>query len=347
MKTLIKTQFVAIICLFIFSESCRDYTNKEIITLKGIENPISIFGSDQKLFITAGEFGTTIFEYSSDKFELLCSYGKKGEGSGKFTTNAGEGVHISTLGNNIFVTSFWKVSEFNISGKLVKEIRGAPNTYFYKKFANGFVGVGYKEKNRIGYYSINIYSDSLKLVKELYAVENSYNPNIGNRVLTKEYGFCIGADKIFTKGQSDEYCIEVFDINGNHLSTIDQVFDRINIKEENKNAILDLYKNHPNFKDFYDEIVKDIIFPEKLPAINQIAASDDYLYVITNTTVDDNTEIHILNHKGELINKVNIPLVWSNANIIAPLTVQNHTIFQLVESSQETNPNSSLYVFRL
>ncbi len=347
MKLMKIIQVVIIFCIFIFLGACTGNAEKEVILLKGIKNPVKIFGSDQKLFVTAGENGTTIHEYSVKNFEHLCSYGEEGKDRGKFITNAGEGVHVSAFKGNTFVTSFWKVSVFDRCGKFIDEIKGIPNTYSYKKIKDGFVGVGYKEKGNVGYYSINLYNENLEPVKELYEVENSYNPNIGNRVLTKEYGFSIGANRIFTKGQSDEYRIEVFNTDGDHLSTINREFDRIAIKEENKNAILDLYKNHPNFKDFYDEIVKDIIFPEKLPAINQIAASDDYLYVITNTLVDDSTEIHILDHNGKLINKTHIPLIWNNANMICTLIIQNHSIYQLVRSGPETRPDFFIYIFSL
>jgi len=348
MITLKNIHFVALYCMVsMFLGACIDHTREEIEVLTGIEAPVGILGSDQKLFIMAGEHGTTVYEYSINNSELVCSYGEEGKDQGQFIANEGEGVYVSSFKDRTYVTSFWKVSVFKQCGELLNEIEGIPNTNFYERCEDGFVGVGYKEKREVGYYSINLYNENLELTRELYEVENSYNPVIGNRVLTKEYEFCTGSDKIFARGQSDDYEIAVFNKSGDYISTISRDFSRMNVTENNKNAVLDLYRNHPNFRDYYEEIIKDIIFPEKLPAIKHIAASNKYLYVVTNTVIDGRTEIHILNHEGTLVGNTSIPLVWHNTNTIAPFTIQNHSIYQLVQEKSESSPSLTIHIHRL
>lgn len=328
-KTLSNLLFILISLLTIVS--CRNQPESKEILLENVENPLQVFSSEEKLYITCGSQGTKVQQYLTPSLTYSNTFAQYGLDSSKLIANAGEGTHVSGYQEKVFVSSFWKVTEYGNNGIAEKEIKGMPNHFFYEKTPKGFVGIGYKESDGTGYYSVNLYNDSLKLLKEMYMVENSYNPNIGNRVLTKEYGFCIADNKIFAKGKTDDYTIDVFSIDGKYLYQIEKDYDRLPVEQDNKDAILDFYRLNPNFKDFYEEITKDIIFPDSLPAINQIKATEKYLYIITNKVVKEKTELHVLSHDGSLVKKCYIPIKWANANIISSFTIQGGYVYQLFQ----------------
>ena len=311
----------------------------EVLPLNELENPIKIRTDENSIYITDGDNGTTIYVYSLKDFELSAKFGERGEGDGKFAVNAGEGVDLNIYEDNILVSSFWKISLFTKEGELVDEIKGKPNTFFYKKFGSKFVGLGYITEEETDYYTIDIYNTSLTKVKEIYRVENQYQRSKGNRVLTKQYQFEVYKDKIFIKGKNEDFHIDVFNRNGEYLYSIIHDYQRLPVLPQHNEDVYDLYRKHPNFKDYFEILKKEIVFPEYLPAIKEFCIADDRIYTATYHQENGKTEFYILDLNGKLLNKKMLNLKWKNILLINPYSIQNGKLFQLVKDEKEKKWN--------
>lgn len=311
----------------------------EIVSLVELENPIKMRTDENSLFITGDDNGTTIFVYSLKDFKLSAKFGEKGKGEGQFVVNEGEGVDISICEDNVLVSSFWKISFFKKDSELIKEIRGNPDTFFYKVLGDQFVGLGYLKEKETDYYTIDIYDTGLNKVKEIYRVENQYQKSKGNRVLTKLYQFEVYQDKVFIKGKNEDFFIDVFNKNGEHLYSIIQDYQRLPLLQKHKEDVYDLYRNHPNFKNFFEIFKKEIVFPEFLPAVKEFRIADGKIYAVTFYRENGKTEFYILDLNGKFRKKKMLSLKWKSILQIYPYSIKNSRLYQLIkdEKTQKWN----------
>jgi hypothetical protein len=228
---------------------------------------------------------------------------------------------------------------YDFSGRYLNEVKLEQGSAFYKSINNKFVGQGDLTESGVGYYTVNLYDSTLKRIKEIFRIENPYNSVLRkNRMYTRNLCYQTYKDRIYIKGRSEDFVIDVYDKDGNKLKTIDIPYTRLTVTEEHQEAAYDLYRNHPLFSKYFEELKKEIVFPEYLPAIKDFRIDGDKLYVLTYRREDDKSEFYILDLEGNMKKKIMLPFIWKNIQVTS-YVINNEKLYQIVkdENTQDWN----------
>lgn len=140
-------------------------------------------------------------------------------------------------------------------GKFLREVKTEGASAIYRALDRHFAAQGSLRENDIAYYTVNLYGSDLKKLKEVYRIENQYQPSTKkNRIFTYALFFQPYKNHIYVKGGSVEFVMDVYDTNGKHIRTIKQDCPRERVTEEHKQGALNEYKNHPLFGKFFEEL---------------------------------------------------------------------------------------------
>ena len=340
MRALLRTLISCLLLVSIYSCSNK---SQEIVSLHDLIDPNEIFILNSKLYITSSsdpeDKATTVYAYSLKDFTLQWKAGSLGKGKGQYEVWPGHTVWIGVLSEKLFICDFFKMGFYNFDGKYLNEMMLEQGSAFYKSIGNKFVAQGSPTESGVSYYTVNLYDSTLKKIKEIYRIENSYNSVLKkNRMFTRELSYQTYKDKIYIKGRSEDFIIDVYDKNGNKFRTIDIIYTRLKITEKHKEAAYDLYRNHPLFGKYFEELKKEIVFPEYLPAIKDFRINGDKLYVLTYRREADKSELYILDLEGNIKKKIMLPVIWKSIQIIS-FEINKEKLYQIVKDENTQNWN--------
>ena len=329
--------------------SCSNNSQK-IVSLNDLINPSEIFILNNKLYITTSsdpdKKAATVYAYSLKDFSFQWKAGGLGKGKGQYNVWPGHTVRVGTLPEKLFICDFFKMGFYDFRGKYLNEVMLEQGSAFYKSIGNKFVGQGSPKESGVGYYTVNLYDSTLKKIKEIYRIENSYNSVLKkNRIYTRDLFYQTYKNRIYIKGRSEDFVIDVYDKNGNELKTIDIPYTRLNITEKHKEAAYNLYRNHPLFGKYFKELKKEIVFPEYLPAIKDFRISEEKLYVLTYRTEDAKSEFYILDLEGNIKKKIMLPIIWKSIQVIS-YEINNEKLYQIVKDENTHNWNLIITSFK-
>ena len=323
---------------------------QRVITLKEVSSPQALYICEDALYLTNGtepeNKASTILMYSITEFRLLAQFGGDGDEPGKFRIDEGHTVWMGFPSNKVFVNDLHKISFFSRNGDFINEVEVEKGSAIYHDLGDKFIGQGYIEKDEVAYYTINLYNEGLKKLKEVYRIENQYQSTTKkNRVFTLDLGFETYKNRIYIKGKDPDFVIDVFDNNGEKIKTVKLPCQREKVSEVHKESIYDGYRNHPLFGKYFDQIKKEIVFPEYLPAIKDIRISDDRIYALTYTRDKGKNLFYIIDLDGNLIAKKMIPFEWISIMVGNPYDIHKGKLYQMIKSEISGDWELHIYDF--
>lgn len=313
----------------------------KLADLPTLERPALIKVEGDELFVADGH---TIHVYSLKNYQLKFKLGKRGEGPGEFKYQPG----INILPDHLLITSGRYCVWFSRDGKMVKDKKTVGRKYFpipvkenYAALKLGF-DIQTEKMTRI-YILLNPQLEEIKEVYKLVADVNILNPNDPP---TKEYkmllhynGVCCHDDKIFIADTQKGFFIDVFDFNGKHLYTIDKnsEVEKVTVSDSYKKRCLDMFKIIQ--KDIWERRNKSsFTFYKYFPSFESFLVDNKKIYVITYKEKGDKNEIIILDLKGNILDRVFVPLkskrIFKFSGEYDPNTVHKGRLYEIIENDE-------------
>jgi hypothetical protein len=309
----------------------------QTMPLEELNNPYEIYANQGRLYITdcstEEQRCTSVLVYSLKNYNLLFKMGGDGDSPGKYKMQEGHSVYVGFPTNKLFINDYTKIGLYTLEGQFINEIKTLGNSTIYYALGNMYVGRENIKEDSLLYYVAYIYNEDLVRMKEIYRIENPYNPKTKkSRVYTRSLLYQTYNDSIYIKGSSEDFKIDVFDSSGNLINTIQVPYTRDKVTDHHKVEVYEEYKNHPLYGKYFDIIKEEIVFPEYLPAIDMFRVADNRIYIKTYRKKEHKTEFYILDLKGKILKKCFVPFNWQ----FRRYAVLNGKMFQLFKND-ETN----------
>jgi hypothetical protein len=317
-----------------------DAIARKVAVFKEIYKPMQIDVDNNHLYVSQL---STVYIYSLEDFQLKNKFGREGEGPQEFKRYALLNVQPLVL----LINSMGKLSFFKKDGTFIKEMRTSSENYNMKPLGENFVGFGFrvmtKKEDKINYKIINLYDSNLKKIKEIFKQELDWQPGKGTRILHLSFVYHTYGDKLYVAGKND-FVIDVFDKEGNHLFAISRDYQKEKFTKEDKDRILDSVKKTRSPENF-ERFKHNARFPEVFPAIQYFNIDNEKIYVKTYKTGNNRAEFFIFDIQGKLLKTTMLPLVERLHKRNFPYVIKDNKLYQLVEN-QDTEM-IELYVYEI
>ncbi|MGD2088799.1 MAG: 6-bladed beta-propeller [Candidatus Aminicenantes bacterium] len=316
-----KRNVVLIVLLLVFTPGKAG----EVITLPGLNRPDQISIDKDHIYICDKE---KIHIFALKDYQLVTSFGKRGEGPGEFRFRID--IAINTQTDDIIVESQGKLSFFTKKGQLIKEIRltGAGGC---RPLGNGFVATSRTFIENSRYSTLNFFNEKLEKTGEIYkSIIQPGGKKIRFLGTTWEYITC--KDKVFICAKKD-FVVDVIDKTGKMLFSIKRDYERIKIDRSFVNNFFAwVKKNRP--PRMYAQMKRMFEFPDYMPAIYDIVIDKDILYIITYKRKREMNEVFLYTTEGKFIKTLDIPLYKDHPIDPLPYTIYDGKIFQLIDNAE-------------
>lgn len=322
---------------------------EKIVEMPGLYKPDSIHVDKDNIYIT--EF-PNIYIYSKSDFALKKKFGRKGEGPGEFLKY----TLLYVRPDHLLVSDRNKVLYFSKEGSYIRQIKAQSLAQWgVMPLGDKFVGKSKRIENRIEYDTAVLYGSDFRKEKDIYRYRFFYTLLKGskkcNAVQVRGIQFHTLGEKVFIQGE-EGFTIDVLDMGGNKLYTVERDYEKIKITEADKKRYCDYFQTTMPWKQFYDTAIKkEMFFPGHFPAIRRFLVVDNRIYVLTYKKLAGKAEFIVLDLKGKLIKKIHLPFDNSDEwfhyslyeNVVrqvlnAGFTIKDEKLYRLVE-----NPDSETW----
>ncbi|MCP5046712.1 MAG: hypothetical protein GY940_06045 [bacterium] len=329
-------KYLLLLCLVLVLNTGLLADEPKVISLPDLQKPdtISVDAAGGKLFISDQ---ATVAIYSLKDFKLLGVFGKSGEGPREFKVQLafGLGLRLWLMPDKILINSIGRVTFFSKDGDYINEYKIKSNVQDFKPIGNKYIGYGADTLDKAIFLTINLYDSEFQLEKEIYRkdwyaqTQKEFNPiylasGMKRRALYHTYG-----GNVFIEGPKGE--ILVFDASGKQLHNILHDYGKVPLTEEHKKTIYMSFKKTPNLLQVVKKFGK---FPAWFP-LKYFTVADDTIYVLTFERKEGKNLFYLLDLKGKLIKKVSVPFAQQGLLFPHPYTIQNKTLYQLVDNEEE------------
>lgn len=327
-----KRRFVFILLLMLFSVFCF---GEKLAGLPELFRPryLAIDPYAPQFYVCEGAL---VYIYSLEDFSLKGKFGKAGEGPQEFTAFGGEGVIVFPQEDHLLINSFGKVSFFTKGGKYIKEFNTRAVSMFglFQPVGKGYAGLGFTrdEKAQSVAFTVNIYDDKFKKVKELQKLQFMQRGNF--RFPMSNPIFYTMDNKIIAP-EAREFILNIYDTNGKKISSITHPYERPKITDDYKKKLDHYFKTDPNTRAYYDRIKQMLKFDDYFPAIQFFIAADKKVYVQTYMETDGKYEFFIFDLEGKLLKRLFLPVAYRNPTRFDPYTFSRNKFYQLIENEDE------------
>ncbi|MCU0286301.1 MAG: 6-bladed beta-propeller [Acidobacteria bacterium] len=324
-----KKQFLLIVLVLIASLVFASKT----VELKNLQNPHQILVDNNQVFIADIP---TVLIYSLDNFNLLKSFGKKGEGPGEY---GGIGYIVINIDQKyLYVSSKGKICYYNRQGDyLMEKKKGMAGSY--TPVGQNFVayGLAFNREEQIALETIDLFDSNLAKIKTLY-IEPSWMQQSGpyNGINLLNYAglrFKVSAEKIFLRGEKGT--IKVFNEKGENLYSIDPQYEKIKVTETDKNQYLDYMKYDTFFRDRLEYFKSRVRFNDFFPEVRYFDIADQKIYIFTYKKRGDNTQCLAYDLDGKFIKELYLPIRSLNPTTLAPISIEKGKLYQLIENEEK------------
>jgi hypothetical protein len=336
-ETMIKSILIILILLSYSLIANANENSKKVLVLEDIYKSPYLLVDNENFYIT-DRYLRKVFIYSNEKLEKISEFGRKGEGPGEFMV-----INCTSLTDDyICISSFPKLCFFNKKGKLIKEIKGPPDTGTFKPFGKNFIGQSYpysKPSDKIYRILYSLFDPGLSKKKDIYLAEfNKFVIYSRPKMISMWVRDCTKAvpykDKLIVGSTYKGFYFSVFDVNGNMLNEITIDYEKRKITDEEKQRKINEDKKDSSEQRWNDLIARvEIRFPEYYPAYANFIVDNHKIYVFLYPR--ETTEIRVLDFKGILLKKRNIPYFKYGF-----ITGDQHTIYEgkfyyLIDNKEE------------
>ncbi len=335
--------FAFIIILFVSVGWLRA---EKLAVLPGHKDPRGIAIGSGNLYVIELP---NIYIYSLEDFKLKKKFGEEGDGPGQFRAPQpfDFSVRHDLQGGRLLVHSIGKVSLFDSTGKFIREMRGTSANRF--NFLGGkFLAFQPLEQDGPGSYTaLNIYDRELKKEKEIARMATWNQPGFSSFpewfVFSNSPGsMCTADNKIFYCGGQRDFKIDGFDWSGKKLFCIEREYERLRFCKEDGEKVLQQLRNDPESDAYFDVIKRMVQFPDHFPAVRDLFADGQTLYVRTYKREGDKSEFFIFSGSGDFKKRVFLPLRLDTSKYAIPylrdcypFTFSRGKLYQLVKDEEK------------
>lgn len=299
----------------------------KLAALPGLLRPNHLAVDEQQFYVA--EKGI-VYIYSLEEYGLKGKFGKAGEGPREFRLNsAGGGLSILPQKEALVLNSIGKISFFTKKGKFIKEIKSPQTSAGFKPIGSRFVGMNTISAGNKMMVAVNIFDGKLTKIKEMAKMEivtkGRFELPIPNS------GFYVLKNKILIGG-GEEFVINIFDADGNKVSSISRDYNKLKVTGAYKQAVHHSIKTGRGTKQVYEAIKNLITFREYFPAIQSFWTADEYVYIRTYLEKDGKYEFFVYDLNGKFLKRSFLPIYNRDGINPFPIAVKNNTLYQLVEN---------------
>lgn len=307
---------------------------KKLATLPGHARPYGLV-MDNTQFYVCDRAEVSI--YSRKDFKLKTKFGKEGEGPQEFKLPANkEGVFVFPQSDYLLISSMGKASFYSKEGKFIKEVRADSLLIpgLFQPIGSKFAGLNLTQGDgRSMAFAINLYDAKFKKIKEIYK-QNFIQQGSMTFPMVSPIFFTAG-NKIIASG-GNEFALNIFDADGNKVSTITRPYERLKVTEDYKKGVHHYFKTDPNTKQIYEAIFKKMLkFRDHFPAVQFFFVDNGKIYIQTYMKKDDKYELFIYDLKGKFLKRLFLPVKFQGAIRPNPYTFKDNTFYQLIENEDE------------
>lgn len=317
---------------------------KKLGTLSDILKPELIKVSGEKLCVLEG---ASISIFSIKDLKRIITFGKQGEGPGEMMATPFVSNNLSVYPDYLFVDGINKVIYYTYDGKMIREKRKNPQLIRLYPVGKNLVGGRFltDEKQRI-FTAVKLFDENLDEKKELYREQTFISQGNLNPVEDSIH-FAVYDDKIFIEESRKGFVIEIFDANGNKISTIEKKeMEPITFTESHKKVIIEDIKSDPliKFSGGWQEAKKrlNINYPDTFPLIKNIITANNKIYIQTFKEKDNKVEYIVLDFKGKILKSGFLPKVVEStfsSRLLGRVTqffdIENDKFYYLYENEDE------------
>jgi hypothetical protein len=271
---------------------------------------------------------------------MIKKFGREGEGPEEFMAQPfGPPMTISFYRDQLMVNSSNKLSFFTLDGDFISEQKAPPSAIFLR-VEGGYLGIGMalgEDNNQ--YISYRLFDVNFQNPKVVYQSEIMLGriSRISLPMNALNY-YPITKDRIFIVNGKLGFVIEEYDHSGRKISVVrNDDFQKIKITEKYRRTTMNWFKNHPFFRDQFEQLKEAVEFKEYYPAIKTLAIDGNTLYVITNMRKNGEYEYIAMSLNGEELGRGWVPLQESEPYTYYPLlvAVNDGEYHALVEDQDE------------
>ena len=304
----------------------------KIVPLPDLKQAETILVDDNQLYITEE---ASVYIYSLKDFKLKKVFGRKGEGPGEFRITLYRGLFLLLRKDYLVVDSYGRLSFFTKDGRFKSEFKIYPSAGKYVFLEDALVGVGFKQYDKLHYFTFTLFDFKTKDKKEIYRYihpwqpRQHYNPLEATRMPT----YVAYDKKFYLRGEKGT--ILVFDHAGKALAPIRFPYHDVKFTAKDKDYYINWYKTDPKYKPIYETDKSRIEFPEYFPVIRDFLIADEKIYVLTFEVKEGKNRVLVLDINGQFLQEAFIRLVEENAFRLFPYTVKGGILYQVPENEDE------------
>ena len=196
---------------------------------------------------------------------------------------------------------------------------------------------------------VAVYGPDLKVKKELYKQDISENPK-KFFIIPDTIQFTVYNERIYLENSKKGFVVEVFDAEGNLVSTIKKNVKPIKLTNAHKERFMEEFKedrlnkynaSHLGGMNAYLKNFK-LLWPDDLPLIRTIIVSGDKIYLQTYIEKENKTEYVIMDINGNNQRSVFLPKVMLTPIAgrvigygIRLFDIENDKFYYIVENEDE------------
>jgi hypothetical protein len=318
-------------------------SGKKLGTLPDILKPELLKVSGERLCVLEG---ASISIFSSKDLTRTITFGKQGEGPGEMLTTPLISNNISVYPDYLFADGINKIIYYTYDGKMIREKRKNPQLIRLYPVGKNLVGARLVTEEKRVFTAVILVDENLNEKKELYR-EQAFISQANLNPVEDSIHFVVYDDKIFIEESRKGFVIEIFDANGNKLSTIEKKeIKPITFTESHKKAIIEDIKSDPLMKlsGGWEEAKKriNIKYPDTFPVIKDILVANNKIYIQTFKQKDKKVEYIILDIKGKILKSRFLPKVIEStffSRMLGKVTqffdIENDKFYYLYENEDE------------
>lgn len=259
---------------------------------------------------------TIVKVYALEDCRLLRQFGKRGNGPGELMPNDEIPLQMQLVNGQVFLNSQTKFIHYSYSGEILKEkathfmcMQIIPLGKNYCISRVSFTG------NKEIFFKIMLYDDDLNLIKTIYTSKPTATiRSRGKLIIPSNFTYVkiapSGKRLYVFSGRQEEFRVLVFDLEGKSLQPIKMDYQRPKWTDSFKQEVIDWFKILPRFRanGVSEDLIKQYLeFPVYLPAIRNILAGENRLYVQTYKKKANDSEFFVFDENARLVKQVFLP----------------------------------------
>lgn len=269
----------------------------------------------------------TIYVYDAGTLKLIKQLCDKGEGPQQFKGYP----RIAFTNDRLILYDFYKIIIYSKEFKLLQENNFGYTVGHVAPLEENFILTIIKNTDNNEYYHhYTLLNDKLEKIKDVL-IEPPMNYS---KYLITPYPFCRSwKDKLFISKPQKDFCIEVFNKQGERLYRLDKKLDPVKFEEKHREAYLEELKyiaGNERFEKFKARGNFKKPMTDYMPPINNFWVLDDKIYVKTYDITKTTEKYIIMDLKGNILKTLFLPKTKKDL-----LTFANDTFYYLEESEDD------------